>query len=174
MHAGFFAPCDLCRVTSRPPTAACTPETASNTAAEGRAATPSNENPAKRFSLECVSKKRRFSTPKWSSYHSRTIKNPRNVTKPRRVCGRRRKESRIIFSGGVYGGENTARLANVRIVHPWCTMRALQRAATPSKDPAKRFSLECVSMTHAQNPAAEAAGLDSFVRETQTIRLSRT
>ena len=49
-----------------------------------------------------------------SSLRSRTIKKFRNVTKPRRVCVRRRKEISIIFSGDMRGGENTARLANVR------------------------------------------------------------
>ena len=39
----------------------------------------------------------------------------------------------IIFSGGVYVGENTARLANVRRVRRMRALRALQRAATPFK-----------------------------------------
>jgi len=43
------------------------------------------------------------------------------------------------------GGENTARLANVRIGRLWCTMRALQRAAISSTEaPAKRSSVERV------------------------------
>ena len=63
--------------------------------------------------------------------------------KPRRVCARRRKEIPIIFSGGMYGGENTARLANARIGHLWCPMRALQRAASFSNEsPAQRVSFE--------------------------------
>ena len=37
----------------------------------------------------------------------------------------------IIFSGGVYVGENTARLANVRRVRRGRALRALQRAAAP-------------------------------------------
>ena len=41
--------------------------------------------------------------------------------KPRRVCARRRKEIPIIFSGGVYGGENTTRLANVRAWRVRCS-----------------------------------------------------
>mgnify|MGYP007004999511 CR=1 FL=1 len=47
-----------------------------------------------------------------------------------RVCARRRKEMGIIFSGGVYVGENTARLANVRRACPSC--------AAASRSPFKR------------------------------------
>jgi len=39
----------------------------------------------------------------------------------------------IIFSGGVYVGENTARLANVRRARLRRALRALQRAAAPFK-----------------------------------------
>ena len=99
-----------------------------------------------------------------------------DVTKPRRVCVRRRKEISIIFSGGVYGGENTARLANVRIGRLWCTMRALQRAAISStEDPAKRSSVERVPAAHAKTPLLRQRGFDLCdFRKTQTIRLSRT
>ena len=56
------------------------------------------------------------------------------------------KEMEIIFSGGVYVGENTSRLANVRIVRCERTMRALRRAAAFSNEsPAKRVSFESVS-----------------------------
>ena len=80
-----------------------------------------------------------------SSLRSRTTEKLRNVTNPRRVCVRRREKNSIIFSGGVYGGENTARLANMRIGRLWCTMRALQRAAISSTEgPAKRSSVERV------------------------------
>ena len=49
----------------------------------------------------------------------------------------------IIFSGGVYVGENTARLANVRRVY---TLRALPRAAAFSNEsPVKRVSFESLS-----------------------------
>ena len=41
--------------------------------------------------------------------------------KPRRVCARRRKEIPIIFSGDMCGGENTARLANVRARRVRCS-----------------------------------------------------
>ena len=41
------------------------------------------------------------------------------------------KKMEIIFSGGVYVGENTARLANVRRAR--CALRALPRAAAPFK-----------------------------------------
>ena len=94
-----------------------------------------------------------------SSLRSRTTEKLRNVTKPRRVCVRRRKEISIIFSGGVYGGENTARLANVRIGRLWCTMRALQRAAVFSAgNPAKRFSAERVPQAHAKTPLPKQRG----------------
>ena len=82
----------------------------------------------------------------------------------------------IIFSGGVYVGENTARLANVRIGRLWCTMRALQRAAISStEDPAKRSSVERVPQAHAKTPLQKQRGFDLCdLRNAQTIRLSRT
>ena len=43
------------------------------------------------------------------------------------------KKMEIIFSGGVYVGENTARLANVRRARLRRALRALQRAAAPFK-----------------------------------------
>ncbi len=43
------------------------------------------------------------------------------------------KKPPIIFSGGMYGGENTARLANVRRARLRRALRALQRAAAPFK-----------------------------------------
>ena len=43
------------------------------------------------------------------------------------------KKMGIIFSGGVYVGENTARLANVRRARRRRALRALQRAAAPFK-----------------------------------------
>ena len=43
------------------------------------------------------------------------------------------KKVEIIFSGGVYVGENTARLANVRRARRRRALRALQRAAAPFK-----------------------------------------
>ena len=50
----------------------------------------------------------------------------------------------IIFSGGVYVGENTARLANVRRVRR--ALRAMPRAAALSNEsPVKRVSFESVS-----------------------------
>ena len=62
----------------------------------------------------------------------------------------------IIFSGGVYVGENTARLANVRRVRRRRALRALQRAAAFSNEsPVKRVSFESVSkrlFRHAQRP----------------------
>ncbi len=52
----------------------------------------------------------------------------------------------IIFSGGVYVGENTARLANVRRVRR--ALRAMQRAAAFSNEsPVKRVSFESLSKT---------------------------
>ena len=44
----------------------------------------------------------------------------RMLKKPRRVCARKRKKVEIIFSGGMYVEENTARLANVRRVRRCC------------------------------------------------------
>ena len=50
------------------------------------------------------------------------------------------------FSGGVYVGENTSRLANVRIVRRRRTMRALPRAAAFSNEsPTKWVSFEGLS-----------------------------
>ena len=58
------------------------------------------------------------------------------------------KEMEIIFSGGVYVGENTSRLANVRIVRREGTMRALPRAAAFSNEsPTKWVSFEGLSKT---------------------------
>lgn len=58
------------------------------------------------------------------------------------------KEMEIIFSGGVYVGENTSRLANVRIVRCERTMRALPRAAAFSNEsPTKWVSFESLSKT---------------------------
>ena len=58
------------------------------------------------------------------------------------------KEMEIIFSGGVYVGENTLRLANVRIVRREGTMRALLRAAAFSNEsPTKWVSFEGLSKT---------------------------
>ena len=54
----------------------------------------------------------------------------------------------IIFSGGVYVGENTARLANVRRVRRRRALRAMQRAAAFSNEsPVKRVSFESLSKT---------------------------
>ena len=51
----------------------------------------------------------------------------------------------IIFAGGVYGVENTFRLANVRVVRRRCTARAMQRAAVPSNEsPTQWVSFERV------------------------------
>ena len=56
------------------------------------------------------------------------------------------KKMEIIFSGGVYVGENTARLANVRRVRR--ALRAMQRAAAFSNEsPVKRVSFESLSKT---------------------------
>ena len=56
--------------------------------------------------------------------------------------------SGIIFSGGVYVGENTARLANVRRVRRRRALRAMQRAAAFSNEsPVKRVSFESLSKT---------------------------
>ena len=58
------------------------------------------------------------------------------------------KEMEIIFSGGMYVGENTSRLANVRIVRRERTMRALPRAAAFSNEsPTKWVSFESLSKT---------------------------
>ena len=58
------------------------------------------------------------------------------------------KKMEIIFSGGVYVGENTARLANVRRVRRRRVLRALQRAAAFSNEsPVKRVSFESLSKT---------------------------
>ena len=56
------------------------------------------------------------------------------------------KKMEIIFSGGVYVGENTARLANVRRARHRRALRALQRAAALSNEsPVKRVSFESLS-----------------------------
>ena len=56
------------------------------------------------------------------------------------------KKMEIIFSGGVYVGENTARLANVRRVRRRRALRAMQRAAAFSNEsPVKRVSFEGLS-----------------------------
>ena len=56
------------------------------------------------------------------------------------------KKMEIIFSGGVYVGENTARLANVRRARR--ALRALPRAAALSNEsPVKRVSFESLSKT---------------------------
>ena len=69
------------------------------------------------------------------------------LQKPRRVCVRRRKESPIIFFGGMYGGENTARATNVRGMRLRRISRALQWAAVSSNEsPAQRVSLERTSV----------------------------
>ena len=58
------------------------------------------------------------------------------------------KKMGIIFSGGVYVGENTARLANVRRVRRRRALRALPRAAAFSNEsPVKRVSFESLSKT---------------------------
>ena len=58
------------------------------------------------------------------------------------------KKMEIIFSGGVYVGENTARLANVRRVRRRRALRAMQRAAAFSNEsPVKRVSFESLSKT---------------------------
>ena len=48
----------------------------------------------------------------------------------------------IIFSGGVYVGENTSRLANVRIVRLRRTMRALPRGTNTAKPALRGVSPE--------------------------------
>ena len=56
------------------------------------------------------------------------------------------KKVEIIFSGGVYVGENTARLANVRRMRRRRALRAMQRAAAFSNEsPVKRVSFESLS-----------------------------
>ena len=56
------------------------------------------------------------------------------------------KKVKIIFSGGVYVGENTARLANVRRVRRRRALRAMQRAAAFSNEsPVKRVSFESLA-----------------------------
>ena len=51
-----------------------------------------------------------------------------------------------IFTGGVYVGKNTSRLANVRVVRYWRTASALRRAAAFSNEsPTKWVSFESLS-----------------------------
>ena len=68
---------------------------------------------------------------------------PQNVKKASQSLRPQAQTVEIIFSGGVYVGENTARLANVRRVY---TLRALPRAAAFSNEsPVKRVSFESLS-----------------------------
>ena len=84
----------------------------------------------------------------WYSQNLTQIdRSPADAAGDRSACQKKpRRESEIIFSGGVYGGENTSRLANVRVVRRRCAARAMQRAAAPSNEsPTQWVSLERVS-----------------------------
>ena len=98
--------------------------------------------------------------------------------KPRRVCARRRKESEIIFSGGVYGGENTARPANVRAWRVRCS--GPQPLPTRAQRSGSRWSV-CQKhfLTHAKTPRANRPAVFSclwviFHRRASAARRGRS
>ena len=114
-----------------------------------------------------------------SSRRSQTIEKIRNVTKPRRVCARRRKKTQSFSPAACTAEKIPLGSQTCALCAFWCTMRALQRAAISStEDPEKRSSVERVPQTSvptgahgraaaagqpknsvtSQNPAAEAAG----------------
>ena len=89
----------------------------------------------------------RLRQPREKAAPARKQEPPRTVEKSLAEfapAGAKRME--IIFSGGVYVGENTARLANVRKVRRRRALRALPRAAALSNEsPVKRVSFESLS-----------------------------